>query len=49
MDLVRRADEDEGGEDGVEDRVAGQEDEDSVRVCRQPDVVLGDEQLQDAR
>ena len=44
-DLVRDADKDEGCDDDVEDRVTGQQHQDTVRVSRQPDVVLGYEQL----
>ena len=46
MDLMAGADEDEGGEEDVDNRIVGDEDEDTVRVCAQPDVVLGDEQFQ---
>ena len=46
VDLMAGADEDEGGEEDVDDWIIGDEDEDTVRVCAQPDVVLGDEQLQ---
>ena len=40
------ADEDEGGEEDVDDGVVGDEDEDTMGVGAEPDVVLGDEQLQ---
>ena len=43
---MARADEDEGGEEDVDDGVVGDEDEDAVGVGAEPDVVLGDEQLQ---
>ena len=46
VDLVAGADEDEWGEQDVDHRIVGDEDEDTVRVCTQPDVVLRDEQLQ---
>ena len=46
VDLVTGADEDEGGEKDVDDWIIGNEDEDTMGVCTQPDVVLGDEQLQ---
>ena len=40
------ADEDEGGEEDVDDGIVWDEDEDPVGVGAQPDVILGDEQLQ---
>ena len=45
INLVRGADEDEGGDDDVEDGVVGYEHENAVSVGCQPDVVLRDEQL----
>ena len=46
MDLMAGADEDEGGEEDVDHWIVGDEDEHTVSVCAQPDMVLGDEQLQ---
>ena len=46
MNLVGGADEDEGGEDDVENGIFGQQHQHPVSVSRQPNVVLGDEQLQ---
>ena len=44
--LVSAADEDEDRDEDIEDGIGGHEDEDSVCVCCQPNVVLQDEQLQ---
>ena len=46
VDLMAGADEDEGGEKDFDDWIIGNEDKDTMGVCAQPDVVLGDEQLQ---
>ena len=46
VDLMAGADEDEGGEEDVDDGVVGDEDEHTMGVCAQPDMVLSDEQLQ---
>ena len=46
VDLMAGADEDEGGEEDVDDWIVGDEDEDTMRVCAQPDMVLGDKQFQ---
>ena len=46
VDLVAGADEDEGGEEDVDHWIVGDEDEHTVGVCAQPDMVLGDEQFQ---
>ena len=49
INLVRGADEDEGGDDDVEDGVVGYEHENAVSVGCQPDVVLRNEQLKQTR
>ena len=46
VDLVAGADEDEGGEEDVDHRVVGDQHQHAVGVGTEPDVVLGDEQLQ---
>ena len=43
------ADEDVGGDDDVENGVVGDEDQDAVRVRRQPAMVLCDKQLKHTR
>ena len=46
VELVTGADEDEAGQEDVDDGVVWYEDQDPVSVGTEPDVVLGDEQLQ---
>ena len=46
VDLVAGADEDEGGEEDVDHRVVGNHHQHAVGIGTEPDVVLGDEQLQ---
>ena len=46
VDLVAGADEDEGGEEDVDHRVVRNQHQHAVGVGTEPDVVLGDEQLQ---
>ena len=46
MDFVGGADEDKGGQNDIQHGILGEQHEDAVSVSRQPNMVLGDKQLQ---